>query len=219
MATANNILPTQAPEPGSFRLIFSLGTAGFFSGLLLVVVFLYTSPLIEENQKKALQTAIFKVLPDCASFELFVKGPSGLERSISTDEKGVFAGYDKNGTFIGFAIPAEESGFQDIIKVLYGYDPESERIIGFEVLESKETPGLGDKIFKDEEFTEAFRSLVVQPIIEAVKKGKKSRENQVETITGATISSKAVINMLNNSLSEWESSIDGYLETNTEPTR
>ena len=63
---------------------------------------------------------------------------------------------------IGFAIPGSEPGFQDIIGALYGYEANGQTIIGFEVLESKETPGLGDKIFKDPDFQTNFTALKVE---------------------------------------------------------
>ncbi|MDH5476124.1 MAG: hypothetical protein OEX22_10565, partial [Cyclobacteriaceae bacterium] len=58
----------QEKEPSSFTLISSLGIAGFFSGLILVTVYVFTQPIIEANRAEALQKAIFKVLPNCESF-------------------------------------------------------------------------------------------------------------------------------------------------------
>ena len=44
-------------------------------------------------------------------------------------------------------------GYQDVIRILlYGYSPEHQAIVGMRVLESRETPGLGDKIEKDPAF-------------------------------------------------------------------
>jgi electron transport complex protein RnfG len=73
------------------------------------------------------------------------------------------------------------------------------------VLESKETPGLGDKIMKDADFIANFEALdtklgddgesMVHPI-ELAKHGEKTDPWQVEAITGATISSRAVANIL-----------------------
>jgi len=216
---------TQEPEPSSFRLIFSLGTAGFFAGLLLVSAFIYTLPLIEANKAEALQRAIFKVLPGCETFitlemvdnkliEVSESGPGSGETSKGSESSQVFAGYDNSGSLIGFAIPGSEPGFQDIIGAIYGYDAAGEVIIGFEVLESKETPGLGDKIFKDPDFQTNFTRLSVEPEILAVKKGKKKNANEVEAITGATISSKAIVRLLNNGMNEWKQLITAYLQEN-----
>ena len=114
----------------------------------------------------------------------------------------------------GFAIPGAEPGFQDIIGAIYGYSAPAKTIVGFQVLESKETPGLGDKIFKDMDFVANFNALAVEPEIEAVKKGEKTSENQVETITGATISSKAIVRLLNKSVEKWQQPIEEYMKLN-----
>ena len=71
------------------------------------------------------------------------------------------------------------------------------------VLESKETPGLGDKIYKDADFVANFSALSADPQIVTVKKGTRSAANEVDAITGATISSEAVVNILNRSTVEW----------------
>jgi electron transport complex protein RnfG len=71
-----------------------------------------------------------------------------------------------------------------------------------EVLESKETPGLGDKIIKDLEFVGSFRDLAVDPELVAVKKGR-THENEVDAISGATISSNAVVRIINESNARW----------------
>ena len=60
---------TGEKEPSSFRLIFTLGFAGFLAGLIMVATYLYTKPLIEANKAAAIEKAIFKVLPHCTSFK------------------------------------------------------------------------------------------------------------------------------------------------------
>ncbi len=115
------------------------------------------------------------------------------------------------GNRVGFAIPGEKSGFQDIIGCLIGYDPVEKNIIGLEILESKETPGLGDKIFKDKDFIANFNSLDASGKIRFVKKGQKSQLGDVEGITGATISSRTVANLLDENMAFWRVYIDEYL--------
>ena len=97
---------------------------------------------------------------------------------------------------------------QDIIKVLYGYDPDRQQIVGMKVLESKETPGLGDKIELDPVFRSNFLNLDVEldeakqglaNEIVTVKSGSKTNAWEVDGITGATISSKAIGRILNES--------------------
>ena len=211
-------------EPSSLKLILSLGIAGLLSGIILVGTFIYTDPIIRANKEAAMQKAIFKVLPNCTDYTTLILENGKLsekgeeqdanKKEDNQDEMLVYAGYNKNKELIGFAIPGSEPGFQDIIGALFGYDGTGQVIIGFEVLESKETPGLGDKIFKDEEFQTNFTKLAVNPEIISVKNGEKQNPNEVESITGATISSKAVVRLLNKTMTIWQSAIDDYIHEN-----
>ena len=213
----------EEPEPSSLKLVLALGIAGFISGIILVGTFVYTDPVIRANKEAAIQRAIFKVLPDCATYtpltladgKLKEYQPEATKKKETTKEvKLIYAGYNANHELIGFAIPGSEPGFQDIIATIFGYDAGKKVIIGFEVLESKETPGLGDKIFKDADFQTNFTALSVEPEIVPVKKGEKQNPNEVETITGATISSKAVVRLLNNTMAIWQQTIDDYITQN-----
>jgi electron transport complex protein RnfG len=197
---------TAAPrEPTAAQLVLTLAFAGLLSGLIIVTAFQVTLPTITAYRAEQLRAAVFRVLPGTVRMQqlLFRDG-----RLIATDEKdagaeAVYAGYDKDGRLVGYAIPAEGPGFQDTIRLLYGYQPEQRRVVGMEVLDSRETPGLGDKIYKDADFVANFRSLAVDPKIVAVKKGTKSSPNEVNAITGATISSKAVVRIINLANQRW----------------
>jgi electron transport complex protein RnfG len=126
--------------------------------------------------------------------------------------KPVFAAYDDGGQLIGFAIEAAGMGYQDKIQLLYGYSLTEQAIIGLYVLESRETPGLGDRIGSDEAFLSNFHRLdvsltadgdaVANPI-EFVPPGKKTSPWQIDGITGATVSSRAVSEILRDSTQYW----------------
>jgi electron transport complex protein RnfG len=185
----------------------TLGIAGMCSGLAIVGIFLITQPLIERNRAEALEAAIYRVLEGARSRVAFVIREGKLARFESPDnslpkEEAVYAGYDEGGALVGFAVPAEGPGFQDTIKLLYGYSVAKKRVVGMEVLESRETPGLGDKIIKDADFVGDFRDLAVEPRIAAVK-GGSTQPNEVDAISGATISSVAVCNIINDANSRW----------------
>lgn len=208
---------SSSPEPSSLRMIMTLGVAGFFSGLILVCAYVFTQPIIERNKEEALQEAIYRVLPGCQKYDPMILANGELTKQQNPSDRSVpriFLGYNEKGNVIGFAIPASEPGFADVIRLIYGFEGVGKVIIGYEVLDSKETPGLGDKIFKDKHFVSNFTALSVDPQIEATKTGAKTHPNQVETITGATISSKAVIRALTNSLQVWRSAIDRYVQKN-----
>jgi electron transport complex protein RnfG len=185
----------------------TLGFAGLCSGLAVVGIFLITQPRIERNRAEALEAAIFRVLQGASSRAAFVAEGARLVRRPDANgapggQEVVYAGYDAAGALLGFAIPAEGPGFQDTIKLIYGFDASARRVVGMEVLESRETPGLGDKIIKDTDFVGNFRNLAVDPTVVVVKAGRTS-DNEVDAISGATISSQAVVKIINTSNDRW----------------
>lgn len=213
MSKANTI-PTGATA-NSAKMLRAMVGIGLICALMIVLTFEGTLPLIEKNKAEALEKAIFKVLPGTVTKTAFKLEENGGFAEITTDEKEaslVYAGYDQNGELVGIALEASGMGFADVLKILYGYDPEKQQIIGFYVLESKETPGLGDKIEKDPAFLANFKALDVSlkddlsalnNTVVPVKYGKKENPWEVDGITGATISSRAIGNILGSSTAEW----------------
>ncbi|MEZ4415471.1 MAG: FMN-binding protein [Gemmatimonadota bacterium] len=190
-------------SPPSWRLLGTLALAGMLAGLLLVVVFQATQPRILAHQAQVLREAVEEVLGGPERYEtLFV-----LDGSLQADPAGadtarldrVYLGYDAAGRPLGFAVEGGEPGFQDLVRLIFGYDPAAQRVLGMTVLESKETPGLGDKIEKDSLFVREFAG-VLAPLA-GVKRGAGSGDaHEVDMITGATISSRAVIGIINHRL-------------------
>jgi len=198
-----------APEPSGARLVFTLMLAGLLSGLAIVSVYEWTLPIIERNNAAALERAVFKVVPGSAQMQALMIDDTGARTATAGDTPHIFAAYDDAGAFVGYAIAAQGPGFQDTIRLLYGYDPAQQRIIGMEILDSRETPGLGDKIYKDMGFVGDFDALSVVPPIVCVKAGAKVNDNEVDAITGATISSKAVVRIIGLSNEQWLAKLPG----------
>ena len=206
-------LPEKGTEPSSARLVATLSFAGLLSGLIIVSVFEATLPTITAYKAKVLREAVFKVLPGTASLKPMVyrDGKLAVVEKAPKDEAFIFSGYTTDGKFVGYAIPGAGAGFQDTIRVLYGYLPVPRKVVGMEVLQSRETPGLGDKIYKDLEFVANFDDLAVDPRIVAVKKGQKAAPNEIDAITGATISSKAIVKIINLTNELWLPRLEGVV--------
>jgi electron transport complex protein RnfG len=200
--------------PRSGEMIRALAGVAAVSGLVIVVVFQLTQPIIRAKEAKRLREAVFEVVPGAQRVKTFRLKQDGTVAPLAgKDEKAVkfYAGYDAAGSLTGVAIEAQGQGYQDAIKVLYGYAPERQSIVGMKVLESKETPGLGDRIMKDPAFLANFEDLdarltadgskLAHPIV-TVKKGRKTKRWEIDGITGATISSNAVGRLLDASAEE-----------------
>jgi electron transport complex protein RnfG len=184
-------------------------------GLLIVTVFLVTAPIIRDNRAAQLEAAVFAVVPGAVSKASFryVDGEGLLPADDGSDPaSSVHAAYDANGALLGVAIPGRAMGYADFIDALYGYDPDSETVVGLQVLASKETPGLGDKIEKDPNFVANFTALdlrldasgtaLAHPPV-AVANGTREQPWEIDGITGATISSKAIAALLRDSAALW----------------
>jgi electron transport complex protein RnfG len=187
----------------------TLGGIAMLSGLLVVLVYQFTLPIIAENQRIATEKAVFRVVPGAVAKRDFVVEAGALvSSSAAEDDAGekVYAAYDGEGRLLGIAFSGAAPGYQDTIKFLFGYDPSCQCVVGSKVLKSTETPGLGDKIDFDPDFMKNFAALdarlnaagdgLANPI-ETVKHGSKSEPWQIDAISGATISSKALGKALN----------------------
>ncbi|MBT8452725.1 MAG: FMN-binding protein [Deltaproteobacteria bacterium] len=207
-----------APAPAApsiWHMYRAMVGVGVFCGLLIVSVFQVTLPIIERNKAEALQEAIFEVLPNATKSTTYrLTEAGGFELVEGEDDAGrlVYAGYDDAEQLVGLAVEAEGMGYQDVIALIYGYSFTEQAIVGIQVLESKETPGLGDKIETDADFLENFKSLDVSVgedgsalanSVVPVKHGEKTQPWEVDGITGATISSVAIANLLDRSAQYW----------------
>ncbi len=206
--------PPVVPETPAWRLVATLAVAGTLAGLLLVFVFQATAPAIAAHKAEMLRLAIREVLagPERYDTLFVVDGKLTAELPDGAKEKDferVFLGYGKDGRPVGFAIEAAGPGFQDTLKLLFGYDAATKRILGMKVLESKETPGLGDKIEKDREWIDQFRRAVA-PLVPRKPGSNNGGESGVDTITGSTISTKAVIKIINAALERLGPAVETY---------
>lgn len=182
----------------SVRIVIALTVVGVVSGGLLSVVFGFAEPLIQENRRRATQAAVREVVPGTQSV-----------KSAKIDGLTVFKGLDKDGKLLGYAFPAEFSGFQGKIKIMVGIDPQLEKVTGLVVLENIETPGLGNKIV-DKSWRDRFIGLSGKTEMRLVKNQAADKEqNEVEAITGATISSQAVLDGANRQIKQVREAIAG----------
>jgi electron transport complex protein RnfG len=209
-----NQITTQTPA-SSIKMLRAMVGIGVICALLIVLTYETTLPRIERNKAEALENAIFKVIPGITKikpFQLDQNNQFSIVPGTVKPTSVIYAGYDEKGNFAGVAIEASGQGYADILRILYGYVPDEEKIVGFYVLESKETPGLGDKIEKDANFLANFKGLDValtnqkdklkNPIVQ-VKHGTKKNAWEIDGITGATISSRAIGQMMNTSTKQW----------------
>ena len=209
----NTPAPVEQKKTTTWEMYRSIVGIGAFCALLIVTVYTATAGRIADNKARFLNSAIEQVLPAVrTTLEVTLDANGELVAATEPADLPVFLGYGENGELVGAVITAQGMGYADNITVLYSYSFDLEAIVGHKVLESKETPGLGDKVELEPHFLANFEALdarlnedgtaLANPIV-TVKEGEKTEPWQVDGITGATITSEAIGSILNQGSSYW----------------
>jgi electron transport complex protein RnfG len=179
------------------RMLITLTIIGVVSGALLSEISNWAAPKIEMHRKAATEQAIYLVQPDAKDYQ-----------KVETLDFELYKVFDDNKNLIGYALPFEGNGFQGKIRLMVGLKDDLNELVGLEILEQVETPGLGTKV-TEEPFTQQFNGLTAEPKVSWVKGTPPSKPNEIQAITGATISSKSVVEIINQGLEKLRSAKEG----------
>lgn len=179
-----------------FEQSWLLITAAFCFGLLIAATDAAWAPKIQQNKIDKLNRLMTSLLPQAKKFELqtqleikSLKGKplkSNLYRSLS----------DSNEC-LGWAFNISGAGFADKIELVIAVDKNFDKFAGYSVLSSNETPGFGDRI-KLPYYRNQFENAPAEKL-KLLKTGDpKIIDSQIIAITGATVSSEAVVKIINN---------------------
>jgi len=174
------------------RLIFILTLICVISALLLGLTYNLTKKNIYLQGQKAEKDALSNVFPSAANF---------------SKEKDYFKAFNAEGGLIGYAFVGEGKGYSSILKIMIGVD-KMDNIKGIKILSQQETPGLGARV--DE--------IKTKVTIWDMLKGKRVPKtepwfqeqfrykglNQIQAITGATITSKAVVSIVKKAVTRFK---------------
>ncbi len=178
----------------SSRMILVLTLVGFISGGFLAGVAKLTKEKIALNIQKEIEEAIIEVIP----------GTSQNQKLYEEEDLTIYKGQDETGQTSGYAVQATGIGFQDKITLLFGINKSRTKIIGLTIIDQKETPGLGAKITDREAFLRFWENRDISQALTLRKPPAGSLEelapSEINTITGATISSTKVLEIVNFSL-------------------
>ncbi|MHC4397725.1 MAG: FMN-binding protein [Planctomycetota bacterium] len=174
----------------SWLLIIS----AFCFGLLLAIANAAWYPRILQNEKDKLNKLIVGLVSDANDFQVEIEDvniPAERGKITKTD---IYRARDAEGKTAGFAFVGVGSGFADKIKLVIAIDSKCEKLLGFDVLSSNETPGFGDKI-KEKDFRNQFKGIGAGSL-ELIKAGK-TKDSEIVAISGATVSSESVVKIFN----------------------
>lgn len=150
---------------------------------LLAGTNLLTRAAIEEQSRQKEAASRKEVLPTAESFE-----------DIEADGS-CCKGLDASGEPVGYVFITEGKGYGGTIKVMTGISADAQ-ITGVVILSQEETPGLGANSTK-ESFRGQYRGALPGDDFVVIKNGGASADNEIDALTGATISSRAVTAAVN----------------------
>ncbi|HHI30097.1 MAG TPA: RnfABCDGE type electron transport complex subunit G [Candidatus Methanoperedenaceae archaeon] len=155
------------------------------AGVVLGAIYIPTQAQLEKYKEEQRQLALKAVMPP---------GTDHFDPVKSGEETLYYRALDADNNLVGFCFFHKQSGSQDMITLAGGIDTDY-KLAGIKIVAHKETPGLGSKI-AELEFTDQFKGVHTSELALSKKGGK------IDAITGATISSQAVIDGLHAKIDE-----------------
>lgn len=176
------------------------------SGFLLSFVFQLTKEPIELRAYQKKMDAYKKVFVKADKFiddestaklltdaKIKVSEATSKLGKVGIDE--LLKAEDSSGNTLGYVLTVfSDEGYGGKIKISMGYDVKEKKMTSIEILEANETAGLGENISTDD-FKNQFSEKAVKEF--NVVKAKAGKENDIQALSGATISSTAVTNAVN----------------------
>ncbi len=196
------------------RSTLILGLTAFVATFALSHIRAITHPVIQKQERQKIESALAQVLPGYTVGEERNAAAGAFTYWTATKTDGA-------ETLTAYAFIAEKPGYSGVIRAMVGVDDKG-TVLGISIIRQSETPGLGARVIEaasrntffqvvtgrarrgGEEpvpwFQEQFRGLNAGAKIDIVKKGDWNeamreellRKNSVSAITGATITTKAV---------------------------
>lgn len=158
------------------HLTLFLAIISALAGGILGYVNSITSPIIAEKKIAAVKASLQEIFPSATEFA-----------EITIDENDmVVKAYEATGA--GYAFNVSVQGYKDVIEFIVGIDT-SGTIVGLNMNYVNDTPGLGTKVGEPE-----FINSIVN----------KKIDDKLDTITGATISSSAVLEGIDAAIAVYE---------------
>ena len=161
-------------------------------------------PIIEENKVKETMAKIpVLVLGEDLAAEIAADNQTLTIKSrvVEVKKNGtikyytVYDAWLPEGKMVGHVVKADGQGYADKIELLVGLDAQGKSITGLFILEQKETPGLGAKILEDA-WRGQFKEKSTAKTLSVVK-GGGAKADEIDAISGATISSRSVTGIVN----------------------
>ncbi len=161
------------------KITFNLVAIYLAGGLILAVVYAKTSPIMYRNSVMQKQKALRLLMPDADRIDK-------LGEWTIHDKQAEYFVAKKGASVIGYIIQSFGKGYSSYIDVLIAVNPDF-TVRQINIIGHAETPGLGDEIEK-----ESFKNQFAGKAPDSLKVMKVETSENIQAISGATISSRAV---------------------------
>jgi electron transport complex protein RnfG len=194
-------------KQGWLVLVLGLAFGGALAGVQV-----WLGPKIDENRLNETFAQVPDLVPGASqevSLEIYRQREQAGEPTseIETGKRKikVFDAYDAEENLVGYVVRGSGQGYGDVVIALVGVNKDASEITGVYVLSQKETPGLGSKI-EDPAWNGQFDGKATEPPLTIVKK-TPDKPNEIEAISGATISSNALTNIVNGTVRDFREAL------------
>lgn len=191
-----------------------LGVITLTAGAALSGAYTLTKERIAEQKLAAQMAAYEKVCPNAVEFiseESIDQAVQSLDGEVYGTDFGrvymnqVVLGKDAEGEITGYLIDVTSAdGYDGEITMIVGLDPEG-AVTGIEFTEISESAGMG-MLVTEEAFKSQFEGVKTDRFV-LLKSGGSSKENEIDSVSGASLSSGAVTNAVNGALDFYEKEI------------
>jgi electron transport complex protein RnfG len=132
---------------------------------------------------------------------------SSKDFDCTVDE--VLKAVDDNDDTVGYVMSiTSPSGYGGDIKIAIGISSKTDTVTGFTVLSNSETAGLGSRC-TDDEFKSQFKGKSVLQNIKYVKNSSATGDDEIDAISGATITTSAVTDAVNTAIDVYNTIKEG----------
>ena len=196
--------------------VIVLGVITLLLGFALSGVYTITKDTIEEKKLLANKASYQAVLPEAETFEAdeaVMQKISDLGGEVYGTSFGrayinsAVAGKDASGKTVGYAVSVTSAdGFDGNITLSIGIDPEG-RVLGISFTELNETPGMGMRA-DEPAFKDQFAGRMVDSFL-LNRSGVSSKDNEIDSVSGASTTSGAVVKAVNAGLDFFNNVLKG----------
>jgi Na+-transporting NADH:ubiquinone oxidoreductase subunit C len=174
-------------------LVFVLVLGTILTGILVAVNYC-TTPVISRNEQREVQAGILQALGIPFAEEEVQQVFAGSVQARQAGGKDYFVAGEGA---VAFAYAG--SGLWGPINGIVALNPDLRTLKGVTILHQEETPGLGSRI-TEQAYLDTFRGKDFTSGLKLTPPGKARADNEIDAITGATLSPKAFLDILNANL-------------------